>query len=266
MTVEYRYAGPDGERIPELPEGTGAALGSDYCVHLLPGPDSLARAVEEAGRRDVPLLLLLPYFRDAELARAVALLRAVPAGADLTVSVNDWGGLFAFRTLFPSLRLTVGRLLSGQKRCPRIGGSARLTEEGREWHGEGIHSSPSVLRNLREEYGVAGLHLDALEWSRLPVPSGGEDPAEGMLLYLHGPFAAVTVSDRCPWIGGASSAGIVSCPRNCRDGAVALREPSMGEELLQRGKARFVRTGFPRAGSDAGRNPGVRFVRYDDLP
>ena len=240
----YRYAGPCGEGIPDLPDGVGAAIGSEYCVHLMPGPQELAGAIAATRQKGVPLLLLTPYFRDAELKRTMTSFRSIPAGADIDVAVNDWGALLALHALFPRLRLSIGRLLSGQKRCPRIGSSPYLTTEGRAWQGAGNFSSPCARRYLEKSFGVSGYHVDSLPWGpdfSKQVPAGeGDGPP---LLFVHVPFAIVTVSDSCPWIGGRSSSAVSSCTRPCRDGAVALRGPSMGGEMIQRGKARFVRYG-----------------------
>jgi hypothetical protein len=285
MTREYRYLGPDGEGIAGLPEGIGAAMGSEYCVHLLPSAARMAEAVREAAAKRAPLLLLTPYFRDAEMKASLPLFRAIPAVAPVDVAVNDWGALRTLHGLFPWMRLSIGRLLSGQKRCPRIAASARLTEEGKAWHGEGIFSSPRARAYLAEAYGVAGYHVDDLPWSRpAPEDAGRDDGARGIpacsgtrpsmavgreedapFLLIHVPNAIVTVSDACPWIGGVSSASVASCPRPCRNGHVLLREPSMGEDLLRKGKARFT----SRDPGETGRpsSPGTAaVVTYRDLP
>jgi len=262
--IRYRYLGPDGDGIARLPDGVGAALGSEYCVHLLPSPARMAEAVREATDRRAPLLLLTPYFRDAELKRVIPLFRAIPAGADVDVAVNDWGALQTLHGLFPRMRLSIGRLLSGQKRCPRIGASARLTGEGRMWHGEGIFSSPPARAYLEETYGVAGYHVDDLPWSR-PAHDDPDRGAGAPSLFVHVDCAIVTVSDACPWIGGASSASIASCPRPCRNGHVLLREPSMGGDLLQKGKARFTSRDPGEADPSPPSGAGA-VVTYPDLP
>lgn len=274
MTTEYRYAGPDGEGIGALAPGVGAALGSEYCVHLLPGPAEMARACAAAASRGIPLVLLTPYFRDEELKRALPLFRAIPGGADLDVAVNDWGALLTLRVLFPALRLTVGRLLSGQKRCPRIESSPRLSAEEKAWHRQGLFSSERARRFLAREFGVRGFHVDALGDADAPQDAGTPDapgrvgaPESAALsvIFVHAQYAIVTVSDACPWLGGRSSSSVNRCPRPCRDGAVILREPSMGQEMIQRGKARFVRNTAPLAGVPVP-GPGRRSVVYDDLP
>lgn len=266
MIAVYRYAGPDGEGIAALPPGSGAAIGSEYCAHLLPDEAGLRRAVSDTAGRGIPLLLLTPYFRDAELKKAVGLFRAIPKEAEVDVALNDWGALAAAHALFPHLRLSVGRLLSGQKRCPRIGASSLLTPRGRRWHAEGLHSSERARRHLAHRFGVRGFHLDRLDRSS---GGSGEDVRNpggtAMTLWIHAPYAIVTLSDGCPWIGGRSSASLVSCPRPCRGGAVSLREPSMGQEMVQKGKARFTDRGVPRAG-EGERGNGARLVLYDDLP
>jgi len=264
LPSEYRYLGPDGEGIAGLPEGVGAALGSEYCVHLLPTAARMAEVVADATARRAPLLLLTPYFRDAELKAAIPLFRAIPAAANVDVAVNDWGALQTLRGLFPEMRLSIGRLLSGQKKDPRIGASARLTEEGRMWHGEGIFSSPRSRAYLEETYGVAGYHVDDLPWSR-PAPDDPDREGKAPFLFVHRPHAIVTVTDACPWIGGVSSASVASCPRPCRDGHLLLRDPSMGADLVQRGKARFVPSS--KEGSSARNAVGIGgTVHYEDPP
>lgn len=268
MTVPvavYRYAGPFGEGMADLGAGEGAAIGSEYCAHLLPGPDGLRAAVASAASRGIFLLLLTPYFRDRELKRAVRLLKEIPKGAKVEVAVNDWGMLAAARALFPDLRLSLGRLLCGQKRCPRIGVSTRLTEAGRRWHEGGLFTSAKGRRYLAASFGVTGFHVDIPPWGGFPFRTHGEEQGEEPEIFVHVPYALVTLSDFCPWLGGKSSAAISSCPRPCRAGAVVLREPSMGGDLIQRGKARFAASGPLAAVQKAGWGK-VRLVRYDDLP
>lgn len=266
MTADYRYAGPDGELAADLPAGLGAAIGSEYCVHLLPGPGKLAEAVRISNRRGTPLLLMTPYFRDAELKKAMGLFRSIPVDEDVDVAVNDWGALLALRGLFPRMRLSIGRLLSGQKRCPRIGVSPYLTREGRLWHGEGIHSSAGARGYLFGKYGVSGYHLDSTPWGP-DLSAWDREHGEGgaPACFLHGPHSIVTVSDACPWIGGKSSAALACCSRPCRKGVVLLREQSMGRDMVQRGKARFVLYGGS-AGSGTPAAANRCFVYYDDVP
>jgi putative protease len=261
----YQYLGPEGEGIAGLPDGVGAAMGSEYCVHLLPSPATMTEAVREAADRGAKLLLLTPYFRDAELKTFLPLFRAIPADAPVDVAVNDWGALRALHGLFPRMRLSIGRLLSGQKRCPRIGVSAHLTEEGRMWHGGGIFSSPSAVSFLAEAYGVAGYHIDDLPWSLPALDANVVRDAEAPFLFVHAPHAIVSVSDACPWIGGASSASIASCPRPCRNDHVILREPSMGGDLFQKGKARFTTRDSGKTGRPAP-SGAVAVVTYPGLP
>jgi len=267
VPIEYRYAGPDGDGIDVLPEGSGAAVGSEYCVHLLPSPAALYALCAKAAGRRIPLLLLTPYFRDSELKAAVGLVRSIPPDTKVEVAVNDWGLLLAMRSLFPEIPLSIGRLLSGQKRCPRIAGSSRLTEEGRAWHGEGIFSSARARRFLEEEYGVQRYHVDDLDWMRSDFRTGqdAEMGASAPRLCVHVPFAIVTVTDRCPWIGGRSSADFPSCSRPCLEGTVGLWEPSMGEEMIQRGKARFLRTDSRGGPGSPAHGPATRVV-YSEAP
>jgi hypothetical protein len=268
MTRRLLYLGPDPSPadLSSLPPGEGAALGSDYCVHLLPSPERLARLCEAAAEGGTPLLLLVPWLRDDELRRLLPLLRAVPAGAPLAVSANDFGLLLTMKLVFPELPRTLGRLLSGQKRCPRTALSPLLTAAGRAWHGEGVPGSAAARSLLSAGLDLSGYHADLLGGSALAGWAAAL-AAEGCTLYVHLPPAAVTVTDRCPWLGGRTSASLSACPRHCRSGVVTLSHPSMGGDLLLRGKGRFT---DPFAGDAEPPVPpegeNVVLVRYDGVP
>jgi hypothetical protein len=121
-----------------------------------------------------------------------------------------------------------------------------------------------VRRSLREEFGVSGYHADVLAWGG-PVPGTPADGEPAFSLYLHGPYSIVTVSDDCAWIGGISSSAVPSCPRPCRNGSVVLREGSMGREMIQKGKARFVETSAPSLSAPGDRS-SVISVLYEEVP
>jgi hypothetical protein len=266
VTREVVYLGPDPPpgALDALPEGAGAALGSDYCVHLLPSPGRFSLLSAEAAERGAPLLLLVPWLRDGELRRLLPLFRAIPPGGGVTVSSNDLGLLLTLTLLLPGVPRTLGRLYSGQKRCPRVAASPLLTPAGRGWHGEGLPGSAASRAVLGSVLSLSGYHADLLPGSDLAGWAAAL-AAEGATLYVHLPPAVVTVTDRCPWLGGKSSASVAACPRHCRSGVVALSHRSMGEELLVRGKGRFV--GLP-GGEEAAAPEGenVVLVRYDGVP
>jgi hypothetical protein len=237
MVRGYRYAGPDGEGIPGLPPGTGAAIGSEYCVHLLPGVGELEKAILLARDRRAPLLLLTPYFRHAELKKSMALFRAIPEGADVLVAVNDWGVLLALRALFP--------------------------------HGkrEGVARGGFLFLPPREAIPAGGVRGGRIPrgCARVGKPRIRRPRGRGTGLLSLSSHSIVTVSDTCAWIGGVSSSSVPSCSRPCRNGSVALREGTMGREMIQQGKARFVETS-PSSPSVPGDRPSAIFVLYGEVP
>jgi hypothetical protein len=156
---EYRYAGPDGEGIPGLPPGTGAAIGSEYCVHLLPGVGELEKAILLARDRRAPLLLLTPYFRDAELKKSMALFRAIPEGADVPLPHGKREGVARGGFLFlpPREAIPAGGVRGGRipRGCARVGKPRIRRPRGR---GTGLLSLSS--RAVLHRDGVRYLRMD----------------------------------------------------------------------------------------------------------
>ncbi len=138
--------------------------GTEFCEHLIPGPERLRRilgAVRGLGSLEVSLLT--PYVTDRGLERLRPLLATAAAetpGAE--VVVNDWGVLRMSRREFPELTPVLGRLMNKMMRDPR---AAPFYAEGPEDGFLALAQSSATLplyRRFLRGLGVRRIELDSL--------------------------------------------------------------------------------------------------------
>ncbi len=110
--------------LPLPAQASGAWLGHETCVHLLPSPaqlrGSLSR-VASAGLR--PALVLPPLFGNADVAKGLKLVEVLASveGPRTRVTANDIGTLVALRDLLgPDAELIIGRVMVAQRTDPRL--------------------------------------------------------------------------------------------------------------------------------------------------
>ncbi len=179
------------------------------------------------------LQLVTPAVRegtaDAAWAWLVAALESSP-GAEVTF--NDWGLWARAREAGLPLRGVAGRLLSRQRRGPRVAAMLdSASASGAEELRASLWDGPVGLA-LLSEHGAVGVELD-LTPAGIQVP----DLPEGVTLRVHAPWVPVTVSLACPWTEDP-----VRCGRPCLDHPEArLRNEEEPTPLWSRGNALFLR-------------------------
>lgn len=160
------------------------------------------------------------------------LIRAAQSLPGVECVFNDWGLLaWAVDRRLP-VRPIAGRLLSRQRRGPRVVAMAQAAgpEEAEILRGS-VWDDPVAAR-LLGEFGVGRVELDLLlqGTNRPSVPPGVRWSACA-------PWLPVTVTPSCPW-----SEDPLGCPRPCEDAPpVRLDNREDPRPLWSRGNARFVR-------------------------
>lgn len=208
----------------------GVAFGAEFCPARLPSVEEVAAARALCRERGLSFALVSPLVREAWFDRVADwLLCAREPGEE--VIVNDLG-LLAWLGARRDGPVTAGRLLSRQRRDPRVAGmlDGAPPEEAKALRGS-LWDDPEVFCHFAS-YGVSRVELDALPW-------GASPPAlpDGVWLSVCGPWAPVTLSPSCPWTPDP-----LRCARPCADAEpVRLENSQNPAPLWSRGLATFLR-------------------------
>ena len=205
--------------LPDDAEPTHFFLGSEFCEHLLPGVESIDRAVGLCERWGLTFGLVTPIACDGLFAPLRAALARLPAGAEVTV--NDWGVARLVQREFPKLRPVAGRLLGKMLKDPRLPSAtwARM-------YPNGLRAGP--FRDILDGLGIGRLELDF-------PPFGAADMYEGI---------DFPVGVRAPF-------GYIAKGRICKVGSLSLDTP---EKFSPGRTCRRECLGFTEVGARPGTN------------
>lgn len=217
-------------------------FGAEFCQWRIPAASSVVRTYERTRELGMGFTLLTPWVTDAGLRKLATLFRALSeaSGGDAArpeVVVNDYGVLDLLKEGRYRLMPVLGRLLTKQKRCPRIPGLMEdLPEPGRELFLHAGIEDPVSVRYLKS-FGIRRVELD--------------NPLQGMSVRLkeaglrgtvYTPYAYVTVTRHCPAsFDGNTWRSFTGCTqKGCLRGVMEMSNPAHDEPLIMRGNAQFV--------------------------
>lgn len=214
-----------------IPPGDWSRLyfGAEFCPWRFPATEQLLRFVETARRVGLPVTIATPVLNETFLPRfkqqIQALLPELNEQDELLAS--DLGTIRFVRQCSSAVALVAGRVLSGQKRGPRIldlqlnAAEIDYFRQGR-WY-------QSEARSFLLEHAVTRVELDNLLQGIAPLP-------EPLIGSLHRPYAMVTSSRNCP-VRPTGHYG--PCPGGCGD-VMQLTTPQSAVPLYQSGNTQFL--------------------------
>lgn len=204
-------------------------VGSEFCPWTFPFPERLRSLCTAARGAGYPLTLVTPVCSEdflPRLRRTLDLLLPDFAAVDEVV-ISDWGALALVREIAPSVPVVLGRVLSGQKRDPRIL-TLDLSDEQLHYFRQGSWYT-AAAREVLAEQGIVRVELDNLPQGLAPL----SPPLVGS---LHTPWAMVASSRNCPY----REPGTVTCAAPCGE-VFTLSSPQSPLPLYQGGNTQFVR-------------------------
>lgn len=219
-------------------------VGDEFCQNRMVDPEGLDTFVHLAQTRSWAITLLTPPTTEEGLERFAPLLDRLDAlQFESEVVVNDWGAMQFVRERYPSLPVSLGRLLNKGFKDPRLADAeafARISEEAADL----LNRCTFDSAGFREAMTRRGVHR--LERDLLPHGAPRWEIPEGLGESAYFPFGYVTMGRVC-WL--ASLEGKHSkkfsltdtCRRTCRDMSLRLTDPPRNLELLQEGNAVFYR-------------------------
>lgn len=204
-------------------------FGAEFCFWRLPPAVAIIAARSWARAAGCRFTLATPVLAEDERRRFETLMKTVlpELAAGDEVLISDWGALEVVRSQRDDLTIILGRVLSGQKRGPRIldmtlGPAQQAYFQRGSWH-----SREAVA--LLAEQGIGRVEQDNLLQGLAPLP-------EGLKGSLHIPYAMVTSSRNCPFRAHGRPA---ACPVRCGS-AFTLRTSETPVLLYQDGNSQFL--------------------------
>ena len=95
-------------------------FGNEFCQNLMPTVAALTRYYTWAKKKKKDFTFVTPYLTNDWLAKLKKLLAFLDSQGRTEVVFNDWGVFKVIRDNFPNLQPVLGRLLTKQRRDPRI--------------------------------------------------------------------------------------------------------------------------------------------------
>jgi len=218
-------------------------FGAEFCQWRMPAAASVVKAYERAGECGMGFTLLTPWVTDTGLGRLELVLGALGeayaggGGPRPEVVVNDFGVLMVLRDMKSRLAPVLGRLLTRQKRCPRIPGvMAGLPEQGRELYLHAGIEDP-VSADMLKRFKVRRVELDnPLQGLKTNLA------AAGFRGTLYTPYAYVTLTRHCPGsFDGRTWRSFTGCrAMSCVSNVMVMKNPAHDRPLVMRGNVQFV--------------------------
>ena len=218
-------------QIENIPAGEWSRIyfGSEFCPWTFPGDVALAAACKSARQQNLPFSLVTPVLSEPFLPILKKRLQTIlpELGPDDEVVISDLGAIDLVRDLSPEVPLVAGRVLSGQKRGPRIL-DLDLNPAEIDYFQKGSWYQQQAVSFLREQ-SIDRVELDNLLQGVAPLP-------DGLHGTLHLPWVTVSVSRNCPFREPGQSG---PCPVHCGE-SMKLTTEQTELPLHQAGNCQFI--------------------------
>ncbi|WP_303720751.1 hypothetical protein [Malonomonas rubra] len=228
-------------------------FGTEFCSWAFPPRRQIEAVLDAARTAGLSFTLVTPILREETLAELSALFTSLAKQLqpDDEVVISDFGTLHLVRELLPQIEVVLGRVLSGQKRGPRIE-DLSLSSEALEYFRQGSWYSAEAV-SLLQEQGIRRVELDNLLQGVAPLP-------KALCGTLHTPYAMVTSSRNCPFHQDCNGR---RCSVACGE-VFRLTTEETSHPLLQAGNSQFIRLGqLPQNLAELGID---RLVEHRQLP
>jgi len=240
-------------------------FGNEFCQRMIPSRRDLQQALRFTRKKGLDLSFVTPYVTNQGLRKLKNLFDLLSStGLSGEVIVNDWGVLNLLSRNYPGLSPVLGRLLTKQKRGPRLerllkrDGRPRLIRDPHspktnylvfqkrlpldlDYYYKGSNAaSVGLIHNYLIEHGVNRIELDnTVQGLSLQLPQGEISAS----LYL--PYIYIATTFFCPSAGcdqkKKSLLKIRPCTKQCQKYIFKLRHKSIPKTLFLKGNTVFYK-------------------------
>ncbi len=239
--------------------------GNEFCERLIPVPDCLEQILSYTEKKKLDLSLVTPYVTSDGIKKIEALFELLKSRrVACEIIINDWGVLNLLNHKYLSLTPVLGRLLTKQKRGPRLikllkrQTRPRLIKNSKNskikdlvfqkklpaeldfyYKGSNAASVPAIhnflisrhIRRIELDNTAQGLFLDF--------------PEEKISASIYLPYVYISTTFFCPTAGCDEKEGsllkIKPCKRQCQRYIFKLRHRTMPKVIYLKGNTQFYK-------------------------
>ena len=239
LDIERAFFVSRAEKLNRCDQGTWSRLyfGTEFCERLIADPGELEEVISFSHDRDLPLTLVTPYTTGTGLNKITSQLELLLEKADGSeVVFNDWGTFRLLTNTFTGLQPVLGRLLTKQKRGPRLMDIASRVPSSLMEHFR--HGTFEVSRTAAflQKAGIKRIELDnLLQGVRHESPFSAS---------LHVPFVYISttricLTAGCDWENRPHQRAVFPCGHECRKYTFKLEHKDMPVPVILRGNTQF---------------------------
>jgi len=212
-------------------------FGNEFCQRLIPSLEEIKAVTGFTLKNSMSLTMVTPYVTGEGIGALMPIFEFMSGEFPETeIVVNDWGVLRLLRNKFNRLNLALGRLLTKQKRGPRILNLKKMVPEETLRHFQRSNADVPILSEFLINNGIKRIELDNLL-------QGISRESPGLKASLYFPFAYVTTTRFCltalACAGKKFSRSIHACGKDCQRFTFDLRHKNMPVDLILKGNTQF---------------------------
>ena len=234
-------------------------FGNEFCERLIPSAHHLGQILSYVRKRNLDFSLVTPYVTNDGLKRIEGLFKLLKSiGISCEVIINDWGVLNLLNRDYPNLTPVLGRLLTKQKRGPRLAkllkrqAHPRLVKDPQNpkvrqlvfqkklpldldpyYKGSNTSSVP-IIHNFLISQRIKRIELDNIAQGLFL-----ELPKDKISASVYTPYIYITTTFFCPTAGcdekKKSLLKIKPCQRQCQKYLFRLRHRTMPKVIFLKG-------------------------------
>ena len=214
-------------------------FGIEFCETLIPLKNDLVSVIGFCEEREIDLTFVTPYVTDSGLDKLDTLFKYLNRiNKQIEVVVNDFGVLSLINAKYHNLMPVLGRLLSKQKKGPRILNiKNKLPKEAWD-HFQSSNVDIDLMQDFLIENRINRVELDnLLQGIKVELKK-----VKGSIYY---PFANITTTRLCLTNGCDKRIrprlSISPCKRECQEYTFKLANKDMPVTILLKGNSQFFR-------------------------
>ena len=237
-------------------------FGNEFCQRLIPSLEDCKGIMDFVLGQKMNFTLVTPYVTDGGVRSLRPILEYIIGnlpGSEIVI--NDWGVLRLLRKEFNYPNFVLGRLLTKQKRGPRIMNLMGKVPQAMIQHFKESNIDVPIVKDFLANCGIKRIELDNLLQGIT---------REGLALRasLYVPFAYITSTRFCLVAscetGRKYLRSMPACNKECRRYTFRLRHKTMPVDVFLRGNTQFFRN--ERMPEDLDRLKIDRIVYQPEIP